>query len=40
MAFDHDKKVELYGFGGVPNYPNLRRYDTDHCFPLTGNEKD
>jgi hypothetical protein len=39
LAFDHDKRVELFGFGGVPEYPNLRSYDTDHCFPMTGDTK-
>ena len=27
----------MYGFGGVPKFPEYTTYDTDHCFPLTGN---
>lgn len=27
----------MYGFGGVPEFPNFKKYDTDHCFPVTGN---
>lgn len=37
LDYDYDKKISLFGFGGVPNFPNLRKYDTDHCFNLTGN---
>ncbi|EGR31293.1 hypothetical protein IMG5_113910 [Ichthyophthirius multifiliis] len=39
LAFDYDKRIELFGFGGVPQYPNFKSYDTDHCFPLTGDHK-
>ncbi|EGR30297.1 hypothetical protein IMG5_135630 [Ichthyophthirius multifiliis] len=39
LQFDSNKRIKLYGFGGVPQYPNLKSYDTDHCFPLTGDVK-
>ncbi|EGR29988.1 hypothetical protein IMG5_144620 [Ichthyophthirius multifiliis] len=37
LDFDQDKKISMYGFGGVPEFPNFKKYDTDHCFPVTGN---
>ncbi|CAD8143984.1 unnamed protein product [Paramecium octaurelia] len=33
MDYDSDKKVPMYGFGGVPRY--LQNYNK-HCFPLQG----
>ena len=36
MNYDFDKKVPVYGFGGKPNFPNYKKNEADHCFPLTG----
>lgn len=35
MDYDHDKRVPMYGFGGIPKY--MYKYNK-HCFPLTGDE--
>jgi len=40
LAYDHDKKVPMYGFGGKPKMPNLSSEKTLHCFPLNGNVND
>lgn len=36
IAFDHDKSVPVYGFGGTPKLPNYTRNTMDDCFPLNG----
>jgi len=36
LNYDHDKKVLMYGFGGIPNYQQFKSELTSHCFPLTG----
>lgn len=43
LNYDYDKRVPMYGFGGVPNLPNYKKNDADHwysilifSFPLTG----
>ncbi|EGR26899.1 hypothetical protein IMG5_205790 [Ichthyophthirius multifiliis] len=37
LDYDNDKKIQMFGFGGVPKFPNYTRYDTENIFPLTGN---
>jgi len=36
LNYDNDKRVLMYGFGGIPNYPQFKSELTSHCFPLTG----
>ncbi|CAD8134439.1 unnamed protein product [Paramecium octaurelia] len=36
LNYDFDKKIPMYGFGGVPHFPNYTKNQADHCFPLTG----
>ncbi len=36
LNYDNDKKVLMYGFGGIPQYPQFKSELTSHCFPLTG----
>lgn len=40
LNYDFDKKVPVYGFGGIPSLPNYHKGSTDDCFPLNGNKKD
>lgn len=40
MSYDFDKKVNLYGFGGVPKLPNYTKPYAEDCFPLNGNKED
>lgn len=37
LRYDTDKQVPVYGFGGVPNYPNYQSRDVSNCFPCNGN---
>lgn len=34
LHYDHDKRVPLYGFGGIPRFSHSNK----HCFALTGDE--
>jgi Copine len=34
-CYDTDRKIPVYGFGGIPHYMN-EQY-VSHCFPLNGN---
>ena len=36
LNYDADKRVLMYGFGGIPNFPKFKSELTSHCFPLTG----
>jgi len=38
LDYDSDKRIPMYGFGGIPNFPNLMCDRVNHCFALTGNE--
>jgi len=40
LEYDFDKKVPMYGYGGKPNFQNLRLDKTSHCFPMNGNIHD
>jgi hypothetical protein len=40
VSYDFDKKVNLYGFGGVPKLPNYTKPYAEDCFPLNGNKED
>eukprot|EP01017_Pseudomicrothorax_dubius_P007006 TRINITY_DN12114_c0_g1_i2.p1 TRINITY_DN12114_c0_g1~~TRINITY_DN12114_c0_g1_i2.p1 ORF type:complete len:513 (-),score=66.55 TRINITY_DN12114_c0_g1_i2:35-1573(-) len=40
LAYDNDKKIPVYGYGGKPRFPILKSEDTWHCFPLTGKPND
>lgn len=40
VSYDSDKLVPLYGFGGVPKFPEYTKPYMDECFPLNGNPKD
>ena len=40
IAFDHDKYVPVYGFGGTPKLPTYKKKTMDDCFPLNGNKED
>ncbi|CAD8159167.1 unnamed protein product [Paramecium octaurelia] len=40
LNYDYDKKVPLYGFGGVPSLPNYKKTSVEQCFPLNGNQSD
>lgn len=40
ISFDYDKKVPVYGFGGVPKMPKYTRNTMDECFPLNGDPQD
>jgi len=37
LNYSHTKKVDMYGFGGIPQFPECKSALTHHCFPLTGN---
>jgi len=36
LAYDSDKSVPVYGFGGKPHFPTLNQPGVSHCFPCTG----
>lgn len=36
LAYDNDKSVPVYGFGGKPHFPTLNSNVVSHCFPCTG----
>lgn len=38
IAFDYDKQVPVYGFGGTPKLPTYTKSTMDDCFPLNGNK--
>ncbi|CAD8121959.1 unnamed protein product [Paramecium sonneborni] len=38
IAYDYDKQVPVYGFGGTPKLPNYTKNTMDDCFPLNGNK--
>jgi len=37
LHYDYKKTPGLFGFGGIPNFPNLKSEKVLHCFPLNGN---
>jgi len=37
LAYDTDKSVPVYGFGGKPHFPTLNQNQVSHCFPCSGN---
>ncbi|CAK76117.1 unnamed protein product (macronuclear) [Paramecium tetraurelia] len=38
VAFDYDKEVPVYGFGGTPKLPTYTKNTMDDCFPINGNK--
>lgn len=38
LDYDHDKIVELYGFGAKPNFPEFRDGSVSNFFPCSGNK--
>lgn len=39
VGYDFEKKIPIFGFGGVPKLPNYTKPYVEHCFPLNGNEE-
>ena len=39
LNYDTDKRVLMFGFGGIPSFPNFSTKLTSQCFPLTGDPK-
>lgn len=37
LCYDFDKKIPMYGFGGVPNLPNYKKDSADHWYELSNN---
>ena len=40
LNYNHDKRVRMVGFGGIPEFPDLKATLTQHNFPLTGDFDD
>ncbi|CAD8051228.1 unnamed protein product [Paramecium sonneborni] len=40
LNYDYDKKVPVFGFGGIPSLPKFKKSSVDNCFPLNGNQSD
>lgn len=36
LSYNEEKKVAMFGFGGIPKLPNYTRPYMDECFPLNG----
>lgn len=32
LNYDFDKKIPMYGFGGVPHFPNYTKNEADHWY--------
>ena len=39
LNYDSDQLVPMFGFGGNPNFKNLKKSDVSHCFPCNGSEE-
>ena len=37
LAYDYDKLIPVYGFGGKPKFQNFYSPQVSHCFPCNGN---
>jgi hypothetical protein len=36
LNYDSDKKIPMFGFGGIPHFPNFNTSTVQHCFSMTG----